>query len=85
MGYDITMGRWRGLCVKKGTPQEIINYLAAVFEKAANHASYKAIAHSSLLDLRPGWKGPEEYGKFWEEEYVSYKEIFEELGYLKKK
>lgn len=85
LGYDVTMGRWRGLCVKKGTPQEIINYLADVFKKAANHSSYKAIAKASLLDLRPGWKGPEEYGKFWEEEYVRYKEIFEELGYLKKK
>ncbi len=85
LGYDITMGRWRGLCVKKGTPQEIINYLADVFKKAANHSSYKAIAHASLLDLREGWKGPEEYGKFWDEEYVRYKEIFDELGYLKKK
>ena len=85
LGYDITMGRWRGLCVKKGTPQEIINYLADAFKKAANHSSYKAIAHASLLDLREGWKGPEEYGKFWDEEYVNYKEIFEGLGYLKKK
>lgn len=85
LGYDITMGRWRGLCVKKGTPQEIIDYLAAVFKKAANHSSYKSIAHASLLDLREGWKGPKEYGKFWDEEYVNYKEIFDELGYLKKK
>jgi putative tricarboxylic transport membrane protein len=85
LGYDITMGRWRGLCVKKGTPPEIVNYLADVLKKAANHSSYKAIAHASLLDLREGWKGPEEYGKFWETEYVNYKEIFDELGYLKKK
>jgi len=85
LGYDITMGRWRGLCVKKGTPPEIVNYLADVFKKAANHSSYKAIAHASLLDLREGWKGPAEYGKFWDEEYANYKEIFEELGYLKKK
>jgi putative tricarboxylic transport membrane protein len=79
------MGRWRGLGVKKGTPQEIINYLADVFRKCANNQSYKTIAHANLLDLRPGWKGPEEYGKFWDEEYGRYKEIFEELGYLKKK
>jgi putative tricarboxylic transport membrane protein len=85
LGYDITMGRWRGLCVKKGTPQEIINYLASVMKKASENPSYKVIAHSNLLDLREGWKGPEEYGKFWEEEYVNYKEIFDELGYLKKK
>lgn len=85
LGYDITMGRWRGLCVKKGTPQEIINYLADIFKKCANDPSYKAIEKANLLDLRPGWMGPEEYGKFWDEEYARYKEIFEELGYLKKK
>jgi len=84
LGYDITMGRWRGLCVKKGTPQEIINYLADVFKKCANDPSYKAIAHANLLDLRPGWKEPEEYGKFWDEEYARYHEIFKELGYLEK-
>jgi tripartite-type tricarboxylate transporter receptor subunit TctC len=84
LGFDITMGRWRGLCVKKGTPQEIINYLADALKKCANDQSYKAIAHANLLDLRPGWKGPEEYGKFWEEEYVRYHEIFKELGYLEK-
>lgn len=85
LGYDITMGRWRGLCVKNGTPSEIINYLADVFKKCSTDPSYKAIERANLLDLRPGWKGPEEYGKFWDEEYVRYKEIFDELGYLKKK
>ena len=84
LGYDITMGRWRGLCVKKGTPQEIINYLADVFKKCSTDPSYKAIERANLLDLRPGWKGPEEYGKFWEEEYGRYYEIFKELGYLEK-
>jgi tripartite-type tricarboxylate transporter receptor subunit TctC len=84
LGYDITMGRWRGLCVKKGTSQKIISYLAEVFKKCADDPSYKTIAHANLLDLRPGWKGSEEFGTFWEEEYARYYEIFKELGYLQK-
>ncbi len=84
LGYDITMGRWRGLAVKKGTPPEIISYLADVFKKAATAESYTSIAKAALLDIRPGWRGPAEFGKFWDEEYLEYKEIFEELGYLKK-
>jgi putative tricarboxylic transport membrane protein len=84
LGYDITMGRWRGLCVKKGTPQEIINYVADVLKKCSTDPSYKAIEKANLLDLRPGWKGPEEYGKFWEEEYTRYYDIFKEIGYLEK-
>jgi hypothetical protein len=46
--------------------------------------AYSEIAKKSLLDLRPGWKGPAEYGKFWETEYKEYKEILDDLGYTKK-
>jgi putative tricarboxylic transport membrane protein len=85
LGYDITLGRWRGLAVKKGTPPEIINWLAAVLKKGTEHPAYKDIAEKSLLTLRPGWKGPEAYGKFWDEQYVAYKGILDDLGYTKKK
>ena len=34
LGYNLTTGRWRGLAVKKGTPQPIIDYLAASLKKA---------------------------------------------------
>lgn len=85
IGVDVTMGRWRGLAVKKGTPQNIIDYLAATLKKAYDKSSYQAYAQASLLDLRPGWKGPEEFGKFWEVEYKDFKEILEGLGYTKKK
>jgi tripartite-type tricarboxylate transporter receptor subunit TctC len=84
IGLDITMGRWRGLAVKRGTPPEIVNYLADVLRRASQSEAYMSIARASLLDLRPGWKGPAEFGKFWDEEFNSYREIFEELGYLKK-
>jgi tripartite-type tricarboxylate transporter receptor subunit TctC len=84
LGYDITMGRWRGLAVKKGTSQKIINDLSEVFKKCTGDPSYKTIAHANLLDLRPGWKDPEEYSKFWEEEYARYYEILKELRYLEK-
>ena len=82
LGYDITLGRWRGLSLKKGTPSEIINYLADVFKKSTEAPTYKAVAHVSLVDLRPGWKGPEEYGRFWEEEYARYGQV---LGALQRK
>lgn len=85
IGIDITMGRWRGLAVKKGTPQEIIDYLADVLKKASEDDSYKKIAAANLLDIRQGWKGPQEYGKFCDEEFKRYKEILDDLGYTKKK
>jgi len=84
LGIDITMGRWRGLAVKKGTPQPIIDYLASVMKQASEDPRYKEVAAASLLDIRPGWKGPEEFGKFWDEEYENYRNIFLDLGYIKK-
>jgi len=84
LGYDITMGRWRGLAMKKGTPQPIVDWLAFVLEKASKDPAYTTIAKKKLLDLRPGWKGPAEYGKFWEADFKAYKEILEDLGYTKK-
>ncbi len=39
----------------------------------------------SLISQTPSWKGPAEYGKFWDEEFKNYKEILDDLGYTKKK
>jgi len=83
IGIDITTGRWRGLAVKKGTPQPIVDYLASVLKKAYESEKFSEYQAISLLDQRPGWKGPEEFGKFWDEEYQAYKDILTELGYVK--
>ena len=32
LGIDVTMGLWRGFCLKKGTPPEIVQYIEAVIE-----------------------------------------------------
>ena len=83
LGINITSGRWRGLAVKKGTPQPIIDYLAASLKEAYEKKSYKTYAASSLLDLRDGWKDPAEFGKFWDEEYGNFKQVMLDLGYVK--
>ncbi len=83
LGIDITTGRWRGLAVKKGTPQPIIDYLAAELKKAYEDPMFTSYQATSLLDQRPGWKDPAEFGKFWDEEYKAYKDILTTLGYVK--
>ena len=60
MGYDVTLATWRGFSMKKGTPQEVIDYLASIFEEIFNSAEYQEFIHSTLLDLRPGWLGPQD-------------------------
>ncbi len=39
-GINVTMGLWRGLAVKAGTPPEITNYLYAVVKDAMNDPAY---------------------------------------------
>ena len=75
LGIDITMGRWRGLAVKKGTSKEIIKVLHDGFRKAMDSEVYKTITHSQLLDLRPGYLNAEDFTKFWAVEDKLYSEI----------
>ncbi|MDX9896155.1 tripartite tricarboxylate transporter substrate binding protein [Desulfofustis limnaeus] len=83
LGINITTGRWRGLAVKKGTPQPIIDYLAGVLEQAAQDPMFVEYQATSLLDQRPGWKGPVEFGKYWDDEYQATKDVLTQLGYVK--
>ncbi|MCB2174022.1 tripartite tricarboxylate transporter substrate binding protein [bacterium] len=83
IGIDITSGRWRGLAVKQGTPQPIVDYLASVLKKAYESPKFSEYQAISLLDQRPGWKDPAEFGRFWDEEYQAYKDILTQLGYVK--
>jgi len=75
LGIDITMGRWRGLAVKKGTTKEVIKILHDGFKKAMESDVYKTITHSQLLDLRPGYLNSEDFTKFWMTEDKLYSEI----------
>ena len=75
LGIDITMGRWRGLAVRKGTPKDRIKILHDGFKRAMESDVYKTITHSQLLDLRPGYLNAEDFTKFWAEEDKIYSEI----------
>ena len=79
LGIDITMGRWRGLAVKKGTSKEIIKVLHDGFRKAMDSEVYKTITHSQLLDLRPGYLNAEDFTKFWAVEDKLYSEILKPM------
>lgn len=83
LGINLTSGRWRGLAVKKGTPQPIIDYLAVSLKKAYDNSRYQNYAKASLLDQRYGWKDPAEFGAFWDTEYEAFKTVLLELQYIK--
>lgn len=74
-GIDFTQGSWRGFAVKKGTPEEIKDYLSDVIEKVYNSDAYKEASEKEMSNIIPGYIGPEEYGKMWEEEINKFEKI----------
>lgn len=74
-GIDFTQGSWRGFAVKKGTPQEIKDYLTDVIEQVYNSAEYKEAAAKDMSDILPGYIGQKEYGDMWITEIAKFKQI----------
>jgi putative tricarboxylic transport membrane protein len=83
LGWDVTMGRWRGIGAKAGTPPDRIEYLHQVFKKAMDHSIYKGMEKTRLLDLRPGYMGPQELSKLIKKEKDTFASVLKELGYVK--
>ena len=79
-GWDVTIGRWRGLGVKKGTDPAIIQKLCDAFEKSMSMDTYKQVEKDNMLDIRPGLMKGNEFAAFIQSEIESYSAITEELG-----
>ena len=82
-GWDITMGRWRGIGARAGTPPDRIEFLHQIFKKAMGHSLYKNMEKNLLLDLRPGYMGPKDLPGLIEKEKDTFAQVLKELGYVK--
>jgi len=83
LGANAFMGVYRGVAVKKGTPQPISDYLHAIFKKSVESKYYKNYEKSSYLDLRPGYLGPEDFKAFLEEEAAFFTKEYKRMGLYK--
>ena len=81
-GWSTTLGRWRGIGVKKGTPPEIIKYLHDIYKAAMKDPGYMKATEAQLLNIREGYKSPAEVKKFMQEEKKMFIEILKELGHI---
>ncbi|WMJ83686.1 tripartite tricarboxylate transporter substrate binding protein [Oscillospiraceae bacterium LTW-04] len=75
-GINFTQGSWRGFAVKKGTPQEIVDYLEELLKKVYDSEEYRKMAENDKSDLIPGYIDAKTYGELWQKELVGYKDIF---------
>ena len=83
LGINYTHGLMRAWGVKKGTPPDRIKYLHDVIKKALDVPVYKKFVQDNHLYARPGYLGPEETRKYWDDEVKFFTEILKGLGYVK--
>jgi len=83
LGYDVEMATWRGVVVKKGTPDAIVKTLRDAFAKSMEHKIYQNY-------LRDNSMGPEsiligdDWDKFLDQKWPVWQTAMKELGYIKK-
>ncbi|MDN5335653.1 MAG: putative tricarboxylic transport rane protein [Synergistales bacterium] len=80
LGYEVTMGSWRGFVVKKGTPEHAKTFLAEKMKKAYDSKEYQKFADDNLVNIRPGYLDSEDFEKFLHEQYNFLNEIALETG-----
>lgn len=80
LGADAYYSNWRGIVVKKGTPEPVIEYLHDVFKKAMESKFYKDYEKSHYLHLRDGYLSSEDFKKFIQEEVEFYENMYKKKG-----
>lgn len=80
LGYEIPPMLWRGIMVKKGTPQEIVDLLEKAYVKAMQNPIYKSFEENRLLNLFPGFLDSKDFEKDLEREYKMYQKVVQKLG-----
>ncbi len=81
LGIDYTHGLMRAWAVKKGTPPDRQKYLHDVIKRALEAPIYKKFVQDNHLYARPGYLGPEETRKYWDDEIKFFTDILKGLGY----
>ncbi len=80
LGYDVTIGSWRGFVVKKGTPQEIKDKLISVMKEAYDTEEYQDFAELNLVNIRDGYLDAKGFAEQWDKEYKKFSDIADKLG-----
>lgn len=83
MGYNVTIGSWRGFVVKKGTPESVKAFLAEKMKNAYNSVEYRSFAENNLVNIRPGYLGPQGFKNFLKKEYSTFNQVAIDAGFKK--
>ncbi|KYH25042.1 tripartite tricarboxylate transporter family receptor [Halalkalicoccus paucihalophilus] len=78
LGYDFTMGAWRGLTVPQGTDEERIGTLEEGFTSVYESDEFQSFMEEQGFGLV--YRDAEEFGQFMQSEYDRFGGIIDELG-----
>lgn len=80
LGYDVTLGRWRGMAMKAGDDPKKAQALADLLHKAAQTPEYKKIEDENSLQYRSTFLGPEEFRAFLKDQIALYSQMLAQLN-----
>ena len=80
-GYDLVFGTDRGVVLPKGASKEVIDYYAALFQKAAEDPNVASAMRAKGTSVN--YLGPDEYRAYFEETFAKWKEIATKVGMYK--
>lgn len=75
LGIDFTVGSWRGIVVKKGTPEEIVAKLRELCETIYNSEEFQAVLTKDSADVVYGFKNGTDFASFIAEETERFGEV----------
>jgi tripartite-type tricarboxylate transporter receptor subunit TctC len=81
-GYDVAEGSYRGVAAPPGTPDEIIKYLAAAFDKAMKDPEVQKKMDQNGFTTE--YMGPEASAAWVQAKIVTFEAIMKKLGRVKK-
>jgi len=80
LGYAVPPLQWRGVAVRKGTPQPIVDILEKTFIEATKSPEYLDFEKKRFLNLYPGFLGSKDFAVDLEREYPIYEKIMKTMG-----
>lgn len=81
LGYDISIGTWRGLAVPAGTPKTTVDFLVKTFTDAANSDQFKKFMNNTNNDIEI--LNAQSFSNKLAKDNVMFKNLIESIGLAK--
>lgn len=80
LGYDATIGPWRALVARRGTPEAALRSMEQAIYRANQAPEWIAYKAANDLDIIDAFMLRDDFKVFWMEQYEKFKTAMESLG-----